>query len=45
MARGEYLSLKKKEEPIIFNWAVFMKIANGAKAKEKVSENDCGKEW
>lgn len=41
----ENIYLLKKKEPIIFNWAVFMKIANGAKAKEKVSENDCGKEW
>lgn len=36
---------KKKKEPRIFNWAVIMKIANGAKAKERVSENDCGKKW
>ena len=41
---GEYL-LKNNKEPRIFNWAVIMKIANGAKAKERVSENDCGKEW
>lgn len=29
----------------MFNWAVIMEIANGATSKEKVTENDCEKEW
>lgn len=45
MARGEYLSEKKEKETRIFNWAVTMKNANGAKAKERISENNRGQEW
>lgn len=44
MARGEYLTEKKEKETRIFNGAVIMKNANGAKAKERISENDRGKE-